>query len=178
MSEKLTHWKKLHNPNYLGAFSFDPGKDMILTVKYTAEETVVGADGSKEDCMVIHFVEPALPFICNVTNAKTIADVLKTPYVERWSGRKIQFYVTKVKAFGETVDAVRVRPYPPKVENPICSECGKPVEGFGKMTAQQVAQYSEQKYGRIVCTVCGKKLSEMQAEPKLDEQGDSEHETE
>lgn len=167
MSEKkLTHWKKLHNPNYLGAFSFDPGKDMILTIKYTAEETVVGTDGSKEDCMVIHFVEPALPLICNVTNAKTISNVLKSPYVEQWAGRKIQLYVTNVRAFGETVDAVRVRPYPPKVENPICSECGKAVESFGKMTAQQVAQYSEQKYGRIVCTACGKKLSEKPAEPK------------
>lgn len=177
MSEKLTHWKKLHNPNYLGAFSFDPGKDMVLTIKYTAEETVVGADGSKEDCMVIHFVEPVLPFICNVTNAKTIADVLKSPYVENWAGRKVQFYVTKVKAFGETVDAVRVRPYPPKVDNPVCSECGNPVKAFGKMTAQQVAQYSEQKYGRIVCTECGKKLAEKAAELKAEEEGVAESET-
>lgn len=176
MAEKLTHWKKMQNPDYLGAFSFDPGQDMILTIKSTGEETVTGPDGKKEDCMVIRFAEPVLPMICNVTNSKTIADVLKSPYVEHWVGRKIQLYVTKVKAFGETVDAVRVRPYPPKIENPICSECGKPVEGFGKMTAQQVAQYAEQKHGRIICTACGKKLNEKQANEEKKEQGETKNE--
>ena len=31
MSE--THWKRLINPDYLGAYSLDPGKDKILTIK-------------------------------------------------------------------------------------------------------------------------------------------------
>ena len=29
---ELTHWKKFHNPDYLGSYSLDPGKDMILTI--------------------------------------------------------------------------------------------------------------------------------------------------
>lgn len=157
MSETLTHWKKLHNPNYLGSFSFDPGQDKIVTVKSVGEETVTGEDGKKESCMVMRFAEPELPFIVNSTNAKTIQKLFKTPYIQQWQGRKIQLYVTQVKAFGEVVDAVRVRPYPPREECPVCSVCGAQIRPFGKMTAAQVAQYSAEKFGAVLCTSCGKK---------------------
>lgn len=33
-----THWKKLTNPNYLGAYSIDDGKDIVLTIKNVANE--------------------------------------------------------------------------------------------------------------------------------------------
>ena len=29
---RLTHWKKLSNPNYLGAYSIEDNKDLILTI--------------------------------------------------------------------------------------------------------------------------------------------------
>ena len=37
-----THWKKLTNPNYLGAYSIENGQDLILTIKYVQEEKVIG----------------------------------------------------------------------------------------------------------------------------------------
>ena len=48
-----THWKKLQNPDYLGAYSLEPGKDMVLTVASVRQEKVTGADGKKEDDMSI-----------------------------------------------------------------------------------------------------------------------------
>ena len=40
--------------------------------------------------------------ILNVTNCKTISKLLKTPYIERWAGHRIQIYVDpKVKFKGE-----------------------------------------------------------------------------
>ena len=85
-----THWKKLINLDYLGAYSLDPGKDMILTIKGVRNEIVTGPDGKKEECMVMSFIENVKPMIVNSTNAKTIQKLYKTPYIEEWQGRKIQ----------------------------------------------------------------------------------------
>ena len=46
----MTHWKKLTNPDYLGAYSIEDGKDLILTIAYVRQEKVIGTDGKKEDC--------------------------------------------------------------------------------------------------------------------------------
>ena len=45
----MTHWKKLTNPDYLGAYSIEDGKDLILTIAYVRQEKVIGTDGKKED---------------------------------------------------------------------------------------------------------------------------------
>lgn len=109
-TEKLTHWKKLTHPDYLGAYALNPGSDMVLTIKSCAIEIVSGTDGKKQECMVIHFMENGVkPMICNKTNAKTISKIHKTPYIEQWSGKKIQLYSSQVNAFGTTTDALRIR---------------------------------------------------------------------
>lgn len=85
-----THWKKLTNPNYLGAYSIENGQDLILTIKYVQEEKVICPDGKKDDCVVCHFSENVKPMILNATNMKTITKLYKTPYIEEWTGKKIQ----------------------------------------------------------------------------------------
>ena len=40
---------------------------------------------------------------------KIISKVLETPYVEQWAGKSIIIYSAKVKAFGEFVEALRVK---------------------------------------------------------------------
>ena len=45
----------------------------------------------------------------NSTNAKMLTKLLKSPYIEKWAGQKIELYSSKVKAFGEEMDALRVR---------------------------------------------------------------------
>ena len=53
------------------------------------------------------------------------------------------------------------RPTAPSPAKPICASCGKPVKGFTykgeKVTAQQAADRSKKKYGRILCMECAKK---------------------
>lgn len=116
----LTHWKKLTHPDYFGAYALEPGKDMILTIKSCAIEIVQGADGKKQECMVIHFMENGIkPMICNKTNAKTITKVHKTPYIEQWTGKQIQLYAAPVSAFGTTTDALRIREIVPAPVNQI-----------------------------------------------------------
>lgn len=168
MSETLTHWKKLTNPDYLGAYALEPGQDLIVTIKSVANETVTGTDGKKETCMVMRFKENVKPMVLNATNSKTITKLLKTPYIEYWAGRKIQIYVQEgVKAFGDIVDALRVRPFLPVEKELICADCGHKIEGFGKSSAETVAKHTLSKYGKMLCSACASKMSE--AVSKTDE---------
>src|SRR5690554_6013573 len=112
---KRTHWKKLNNPNYLGTYALEPDSDMILTIHTARQEEVTGSDGKKEDCLVLHFKEDVKPMILNVTNAKQIERIHETPYIEEWEGKKIQLYIAQINAFGQQVDAIRIRPKAPKV---------------------------------------------------------------
>ena len=155
-----THWKKLTNPNYLGAYAFDEGKDMILTVASVGNELVTGDGGRKEECTVCHFVENVKPLILNKTNMKSIQKALGTPYIEEWAGHKIQIYVDpKVKFGKEITGGLRVRNYAPSTQKIICQSCGGEIQPRGKNTAEQIATYTAQKYGQALCAACATKVA-------------------
>lgn len=160
MSEQ-THWKKLTNPDYLGAYALEPGQDITATIKSVKVENIVGADGKKEDCTVMRFVENIKPMILNVTNAKVLEKLLKTPFIENWSGRKIQIGVESVKAFGDVVDALRIRKFLPRETGTAkCSDCKSDVTAAGGMTPQQVVAFSQKRFGDTLCAACMKKRDE------------------
>jgi hypothetical protein len=106
---KVTHWKKLTNPNYIGAHDLQPGQEVKITIKTVAQEMVKGPDGKEEQCVVARLDGAKKPMILNKTNMKIISKVLDTPYIEEWSGKSVIIYSAKVKAFGEMVEALRVK---------------------------------------------------------------------
>jgi hypothetical protein len=158
-----THWKKLHNPDYLGAYALEPGKDLVVTIKSVQKEKVTGADGKKEECMVMRFQENVKPMIVNSTNAKTIQKLYKTPYIEEWAGRKIQLFVDNVKAFGDVVEALRIRSKVPTTQaiSTVCGDCTKQIESFNNFNAEYMAQYTYQKFGKPLCSECAQKNSDV-----------------
>lgn len=172
-----THWKKLTNPLYIGAYEFEPGQEITGTIARVAEEMVMGPDGKKEECIVAHFAEKNLkPLILNVTNCKMISKLYKTPYIEDWAGKRITMRVQQVKAFGDVVDAVRIKPEIPKAapkqtaqpapqqSDSICAECGQVLKAFGQMSAEQLAAYTKKKYGKCLCADCAKGAADKQTE--------------
>ena len=106
-----THWKKLHNPDYLGAYSLDEST-MVVEIKKVEKRQIPGADGKKDDAVVAELVGQK-PMILNATNMKTIASLYGN-YIEDWVGKKITLFVATVKAFGTTTDALRVEAKIPK----------------------------------------------------------------
>jgi hypothetical protein len=180
----MTHWKKLTNPNYLGAYSIDDGKDLILTIKSVANEMVIGADGKKEECVVAHFVEHGTkPMILNSTNMKMISKLFGTPFIEQWISRKIQIGTERVKAFGEVTDALRVRNKLPSAtqEKYICEDCGNEIKPLGKRSAQEIADYTKGKYGNSICSDCATKRNETvqtETDKPNDERGEQENNVE
>lgn len=151
-----TNWKRLVNPDYLGAYSLDSGDgkyaDIIATVKQVKVENVVGADGKCEDCVVAHFTENIKPMILNVTNMKTLEKLFKSKYIEDWSSRKIQIGVESIKAFGDVVDALRIRKFVPREAGPVvCADTGKEITATDKMTVAQIVAATQKRFGRPLC---------------------------
>lgn len=45
----LTHWKKLRDNKYIGAYMLEPNQDIIAQIKSVTTEDVVSEDGRKEN---------------------------------------------------------------------------------------------------------------------------------
>ena len=104
----LTHWKKLTNPDYIGAYSLEDGKDLTVTITEVKREMVTGSGGKKEECTVA-YLKGQKPMILNVTNCKTITSIYKTPFIENWKGKSITLFVSTTKLRGEDVECLRIR---------------------------------------------------------------------
>ena len=113
---KKTHWKKLDNPNYLGAYSLMDGetKDITVTISKVVTEEVKNERGS-ETCRVAYFKESEIngikikPMILNATNSKAIGKIYDTPYIEDWQNKQVTIYVAKVRAFGDEIECLRIK---------------------------------------------------------------------
>lgn len=166
MNKTKTHYRKMYNPNYLGAYSLEPGQDMILTIKQIKVEQITNCDGRKEDAPVMRFEERGIkPMILNSTNSKTIKKIYKTPYLEDWVGKKIQIYAANIKAFGEEMEALRIREYKPKEPKMMdvkldCEECKGKIVAFNNLTAEKVATHTKKTYGKFLCIECATKMKE------------------
>ena len=104
------------NPNYLGAYALEPNEDLVVEITEVKTESVMNADGRNEECLVAHLKDHK-PLIVNKTNAKAIAKVCGSNYIEDWKGKQIALYISNVKAFGELVEAIRVRTVAPKAKS-------------------------------------------------------------
>ena len=164
MAAQHIHWKRMINPDYLGAYALDEGRDLILTIKSIDKELVVSTGGKKEECVVAHFVESQKPMILNRTNMKTIQKLYNTPFIDEWAGKRIQVYQDKTKFAGEIVECLRIRPTVPGAASHVkCAQCGAEIGPASGMSAEQVAQYTRSKYGQALCSACAKKANEAKA---------------
>ena len=123
MTKTKTHWKKIFNTDYLGSHSLPDGKDIVLTIKTVLERKIKGNNGREEIRPVATFHEKVKPMILNRTNCKAIRALYKTPYIEDWSGKRIQVFIDeRIEAFGAIVDGLRIRPYIPKEQTAEAKE--------------------------------------------------------
>lgn len=169
MSEK-THWKKIvSDPNFIGEGDFQEGEEKVLTIdRVNASETVTTAEG-KSTKAVLHWREPGnKPMILNVARSKNIEKVAGSPYFEDWTGVSVQLYIEHgIKAFGEIVSAVRIRPFKPRVKKeqtvPPCGDCGGAIEAAMGKDPRWLAAYTAKHYGVSLCAACAQKRKEAAA---------------
>lgn len=153
------------NPNYLGSWDLDdqPNRELTLTIDFIRDEEVVAA-AQKELCTVAHWTDKAFkPMILNVTNKKAICKLYQTKDTEKLKGKSVIIGVEKVKAFGDVYDALRIRKRIPQVKStvlPKCENCKKDITAQGGMTPEQVAAYTQKKYGKCLCGECATAINQ------------------
>lgn len=117
----LTHYKKLRDPNYFGAYEMiygenDKGqalwREMTLTIVKVVREKVKTQKSDEQ--MVVYFME-AKPMILNAINSKNMAKACGSEMIENWAGKKVTAYVEYIhsKLTKEWVYASRIRPESP-----------------------------------------------------------------
>lgn len=166
MGERLKgDFRKFMDKSFLGAWDVPDNSDLVLTVDYAARDEVQN-DRGREKKLTIHFKEDYKPMICNTTNAKAISKAYNSTRVEDWENKKIAIYKATISAFGQTTECLRVREYPPKVEEYVCEECGQVIADTlvnGKtFRAKAIANNALTKFGRYLCYDCV--LSEKETE--------------
>lgn len=129
----MTHWKHITNPEYLGSWDFKPKEERQLTCIGVKREFVVGPGGKKEECTVMA-LKDSKPVIFNNTNCKRLSKVLGTPEIEEWVGKSFYVGIEQVNAFGEMVDAIRV-----KTSQPALPELKAGTANFDAVRAALVA---------------------------------------
>ena len=160
-----THWKSLADTSqFLGKQHIDPDNDLVVTIeKVEADKVKDARRNSEEQKRILYFVEPDVrPLILNSTNGGRIEKLLGTPYTEEWAGHKIALFLDKTvpNNFGGEPGGIRVREYLPKVEEAICSDCGKPISAHDKYSVNKIVELTKAKYGTALCWDCGQKRKE------------------
>lgn len=113
-----THWKKAFNKDYLGSHDLDNGKDLVATIDHIEVRKVKNPQGEEAGKNVAIFKGKVKPMILNVTNCKIIKAFSGSNYIEDWADIPVTIYVQNVQAFGEEVEALRIREKQPQVEKP------------------------------------------------------------
>ena len=152
-----THWKKVvSDPNFIGEADFEEGEEKIVTIARVANSVEVQTAEGKSKKAVVYFQENLKPMILNVARSKAITKVAGSPYFEDWANVKIQLYIEKnIKAFGDLVNAVRVRATKPIIKNAIkCTDCGNDIQGASGKSAEYIASYTKKKFGVALCFAC------------------------
>lgn len=177
-----THWKKVvSDPNFLGEGDFQEGEEKILTIDHVnASETVTTAEGKSKKAVLYWQETGVKPMILNVARSKNIEKVVGSGYFEDWPGHSIQLYIEHgIKAFGEVVSAVRVRPYKPRVQKqepvPPCTDCGQEITPAMGKDARWLAGYTIKHYGVPLCAVCAQKRKEAASAAETQRELDPEH---
>ena len=115
-----THWKKLVDPRYIGAYALPNGNDLVVTIERVQSEEITMMQGKKEVHSIM-YLKGQKPMILNATNSKSIHK-LYGPYIEDWVGKQITLYASTAKLGGEMVECLRIRPsVPVREKQPITS---------------------------------------------------------
>ena len=116
--ETKTHWKKVFNKDYLGSHDLDNGKDLVATIDHVEVRVVKDSTGKDGNCNVAVLKGDIKPMILNVTNCKTVRKFAGSSYIEDWNNIPVIICTKEVRAFGEDVEALRIRDRQPKIDKP------------------------------------------------------------
>jgi hypothetical protein len=102
--------RKAFPSKYLGAADLLhlPSRSLRLTIAQLTTETLESREKGPEEKPILYFKGAKKGLVLNKTNSTKIGNTLGWD-TDKWTGRMVELYVAEVEAFGETVEAIRVR---------------------------------------------------------------------
>lgn len=105
-------------PSYRTAFpskylrAQDATAPIDATIDYAAME-LIGIGVKAENKLVVHFTDPTIkPFVLNMVNSASIAEIATTEDFELWGGVRIRLFVSRTEFQGKRVPCIRVEAPP------------------------------------------------------------------
>lgn len=190
MNNKKDGWSKIvylrpeerlgaagRNGAFLAVEDLSPSTEPVLTIAKVGWGECVLDQGRKEEHDVIFWQEAgvpgcpqARPLIVNATNRKTLLALYGDLSAQCLEGKRVRLYIDPhVRSVGGGyTSGIRIRklipepaPMPPQQPaGPICADCGNPIQPAGNYTAEAVADYGMQRWGRPLCAACQHRLSQ------------------
>lgn len=113
----MAHWKKFMDKELLGAHDLDNRDVTVVILEVSGAELSNGTKKNKKPVATIgsrdgRKLEKKLAL--NATNCKTLEQLAGSPDVEKWRGMPVVLFPTTTNFGGQTLECVRIRPYPPK----------------------------------------------------------------
>ncbi len=107
-------WKRLMNPDYIGAYILEPDQELTLTIDKVVCGTIKGEKGREDVKPVAYFKEKYKPMILNNTNCASIEFLTGSDLPDDWAGHKITIYAEPTTYNKQTVEALRIRTTKPQ----------------------------------------------------------------
>lgn len=165
--------------SFLAVEDITAGMEPVLTIDRIGFGECVLEQGRREEHDVVFFREQSVPgcpqtrpWIINSTNRKTLMALYGDLSAQVLEGKRIRLYIDPhVRSVGGGyTSGIRIRklipepapaPMPPQQPaGPICADCGNPIQPAGNYTAEAVADYGMQRWGRPLCAACQHRLSQ------------------
>ena len=108
------HWRKCFDYRFLSGedIKYDLGGEVVVTIREIKEEELQDSNAKGTDKTVtktvLYFEKAKKGLVLNKVNAQMIAS-LHGPILKDWIGKRIKLVSTQVKAWGKTLEAIRVK---------------------------------------------------------------------
>ena len=106
----MSHFRKLFDERFVGAWDFEGRDDVTMTIKSIGIEEMRAQDDSTVKKPVLFFEnsKTGKGLVLNKTNARAIADK-NGSNTDGWIGKKITIFPTTCMAFGKEVECLRIK---------------------------------------------------------------------
>jgi hypothetical protein len=111
--KKFNHFDLLFPSDYAKAGDLN-GRDMAVTITdIEPRHALKTTSGKSEARPLVHFSDGIKPLVLNKTNGKILRKLYGSE-VTAWLGKRVTLYSATVDAFGEQVEAIRIRAQVPR----------------------------------------------------------------
>ena len=157
----LPSWEKIIDPNFINSELIGTGgAEKVVTITDIDFAECYDEKTKKKVQKQTVFFQECKPLVLNKTNAKALKKLF-SPNSDNPAdcvGHKVILKVESIKAFGETLDAIRIKEF----SETKCEGCGNVILPASGKSVSDLIEISQRNCKKILCIGCMKKFKEEQ----------------